>query len=154
MGVVKLSEQRKGVLGNAEIASATKLRDIIKPLATAQTPSTIRIGREAGVFEELTVSPHLARALMDTLDAITDNRRNNIAELDNHLTTQQAADLLQVSRPYLIKILESRHIPFVKTGRHRRIRTGDLLAYKARRDSDRNAALTDLAQTDAENGLL
>ena len=65
-----------------------------------------------------------------------------------------AADLLKVSRPFLIKLLEEQKIPFTKTGRHRRVRAVDLFAYKAERDHQRSEALSDMAALDAAHGLL
>ena len=70
------------------------------------------------------------------------------------LTTQQAADLLNVSRPYVIKLLEENAIPFSKTGRHRRVRAEDLFRYKAQRDRARSDALSAMAEEDARLGLL
>jgi excisionase family DNA binding protein len=70
--------------------------------------------------------------------------------VDAELTTQEAADCLNVSRPYLIKLLETGKIPHIKTGRHRKVRASELFAYKHKRDETRSAALNDLAVLDAD----
>ena len=62
----------------------------------------------------------------------------------HELTTQQAAHFLNVSRPYLIGLLEDNKIPFYKVGRHRRIKFEDLRDYKEKRDTEQNRALDDL----------
>ncbi len=62
------------------------------------------------------------------------------------LNSQQAADRLNVSRPHLAKMLEEGALPFTKTGRHRRIRFSDLIAFKQRRDEESHEAMNALAQ--------
>lgn len=62
------------------------------------------------------------------------------------LTTQEAANILNVSRPHMVKLLENGELPFHKTGRHRRVLFADLMNYKQQRDRQRQQALTDLSQ--------
>lgn len=69
------------------------------------------------------------------------------------LTTQQAADLLNVSRPYLIKLLEENKIEYRTVGTHRRITAASLMDYKARDDAQRRKAADELAAMTREMGL-
>lgn len=71
----------------------------------------------------------------------------------NELTTQEAADLLNVSRPHLVKLLEQGDIPYTKTGTHRRVRFADLVTYKRKRDLTRRQGLDDLTRVSQELGL-
>lgn len=69
------------------------------------------------------------------------------------LRTQAAADILNVSRPYLTKLLDRGIIPYHRVGNQRRVRLEDVLAYKARRDADRSATLDDIIAASQEYGL-
>jgi len=75
-----------------------------------------------------------------------------VVPMGKEVTTQQAADLLNVSRQYLVRLLDENRIPFGKTGKHRRLRIEDVLAFKDKRDKDRAAGLRELSQLTQELG--
>jgi excisionase family DNA binding protein len=76
-----------------------------------------------------------------------------VVPLQQELTTQGAADLLNVSRQYLVRLLDQGTIPCHKVGTHRRIAVGDLLRYKRQRDLERQHGLAELARLSQELGL-
>jgi excisionase family DNA binding protein len=75
-----------------------------------------------------------------------------VVPVGQEVTTQQAADLLNVSRQYLVRLLEEDQLPFKKTGKHRRLKVEDVLAFKAKRDKDRRAGLRSLTQMTEQMG--
>lgn len=79
-------------------------------------------------------------------DAIT------VVPVGKEVTTQQAADLLNISRQYLVRLLDAKRIPYRKTGKHRRLRIEDVISYKTKRDKDRRAGLRELSQLTEELG--
>jgi excisionase family DNA binding protein len=75
-----------------------------------------------------------------------------IVPVGQQVTTQQAADLLNVSRQYLVRLLDEKRIPFTKTGKHRRLRIEDVLSFKENRDRNRRAGMRELSQLTEEFG--
>ena len=87
--------------------------------------------------------------LMKILEAMAAGRGLHLIPESAELTTVQAAEILHVSRPFLIKLLEEGTLPFRKVGRHRRVRMEDVMAYKQRIDQERERTL-DLLGADAQ----
>lgn len=82
--------------------------------------------------------------LIEILEAMAAGQGVTIIPENAELSTAQAADVLNVSRPYLIKLLESNHIPYRKVGKHRRVRMEDVMAYKKAIDAEREEILDQL----------
>ncbi len=104
---------------------------------------------------ELTVTGDEARVtlpgkvlehLQKILQSMAEGKTVSLIDNDEELTTQEAADILNTSRPYLVKLLESGEIPFTKVGKHRRVRFEDLNAYKKKRQREREHRLKELAK--------
>ena len=102
---------------------------------------TISFGDNA---EKLALPATAIRHLFEILEAVTEGSAVSVTPHTAELTTQQAADLLGVSRPFLIKQLEAGAVPFRKVGSHRRVRMSDLLAYKRATDRRRDEVLDEL----------
>jgi excisionase family DNA binding protein len=102
---------------------------------------------------DVTVPVSAIHMFVDILSQMAQGNAVSLVPVHAELTTQQAADLLNVSRPYLVKQLEAGEIPFHKLGRHRRIRFADLMAYKERIDNAGREAADALTAEAQELGL-
>jgi len=102
--------------------------------------------------QEFIFPESLAKMFCDMVQAVASGQTISIVPSDKELTTQTASELLKVSRPFLIKLLNQGEIPFTKVGSHRRIRFQDIMEYKKDRDTQRNALLDELTQMNLEAG--
>lgn len=88
-------------------------------------------GAEPG--DQVELPEPVYRALVKVVDAMRNGLAVSVVPQSTRLTTQQAADLLSVSRPTVVKLLDAGEIPFEKAGTHRRIRLTDVLEYREQR---------------------
>jgi excisionase family DNA binding protein len=114
-------------------------------LASGISGLRIRIQNDDHPSADVVVPANALRLLKDILAEMAQGHAVALLPVEAELSTQQAADLLNVSRPYLIGLLEERKIPFRHVGQHRRIRLDDLLAYKAKDDQFRRSIADELA---------
>jgi excisionase family DNA binding protein len=103
--------------------------------------------------ESAPMPTEVRQVLANVVEALRRGQAITVAPHAQRLTTQQAADLLGVSRPTVVKLLQSGRIPFDTPGRHRRIRLADLLAYQQVNRTERHEALGDLTSDAQEMGL-
>lgn len=113
-------------------------------------PNTILSGPDG---ERLVLPAEVFRVLRGVVAAMADGQAVTIASVHQRLTTQEAADLLGVSRPTLVKLLESGEIPFEQPGRHRRVRLTDVLSYRQRRSIQRRESLDRMVEIADESGM-
>lgn len=126
---------------------------VLKHLDQLLRPEEPQAKLVSATGEEIAIPESVYRLLRETVHLLASGRAVSLVPLHYELTTQEAADLLNVSRPFLIKLLEQREIPYAMVGSHRRIRIDDLLAYKHRRDANRREHLRQLTQFSQDEGF-
>ncbi len=128
-------------------------RELASLLSTKFETQRIDIFDKEDKPHTLVLPTSALRLLVDILGELAIGNAVKVVPVHAELTSQEAADLLNVSRPHLVKMLEEGAIPFTKTGRHRRIRFSDLMAFKQRRAEESQRAMEALAQQAQELGM-
>ena len=105
---------------------------------------TIQLVKNKDVMASVKLPTSAYRLLVDILTEMAAGHAITLVPYDNELSTQAAADLLNVSRPYFVKLLEAGTIPFHKVGKHRRVLAKDVLSYKEDVDKAREKTLKKL----------
>lgn len=125
-----------------------RMADLLIALRAHGRPALV-----AGDGTHIELPDELYEVLKDVVTALSQGLAITVARQHTVLTTGQAADLLGVSRPTLVRLLEGGEIPFDKPGRHRRIRLGDLLAYQQRARRARAAGLDGMVRASEDAGV-
>jgi excisionase family DNA binding protein len=125
---------------------------LLSPYVQRKQPLTLRV-RDAEQENPIELPAGAVALLMDILEAMAAGRGVTILPENAELTTVEAAEVLNVSRPFLIKLLEDKTIPHRKVGKHRRVRIEDVMAYKAGIDKEREAILDQLVHEAQEQGM-
>lgn len=116
-------------------------------------PMRLRILDDTSGEVTLKLSASSVRLLLRILEETARGNAVTLVPVHAELTTQEAADMLNISRPSLIQLLDEGKIEFRRVGTHRRVRFEALMKYKREADAQRRAALDELAAYDQEIGL-
>lgn len=131
--------------------SSTTLADFMNE---ETQPLTLRIENgQTGHQIQTTVPAGAVRVLVEVLSLMAQGNPITLIPLEAELSTQQAAELIGVSRPFFIKLLEAGKLPHRKVGEHRRIRYQDLVAYMEAQKTARNIALDEMTAEAQRLGL-
>lgn len=133
----------------AEI-DAQKFSELLATLATATADRPALVGPHN---EQIPLPKEAFDVLVQVFEAMKQGLAIQVAPLNAQLTTQEAANYLGISRPTLVKLLESGAIPFIKPGRHRYVRLDDLIQYAESVRVNRAESLDALAREAEEAGL-
>jgi len=130
---------------NQESDLARASRQRLARYANPEQSLTVQV-TDAEQAEPIELPAGAVDLLLDILEAMAAGRGVTLIPEDAELTTVEAADILNVSRPYLVGLLENGTIPFRKVGAHRRVRLEDVMAYKAQVDTERESILDKLTE--------
>lgn len=147
-----LLESRPRSLPNEESAIANESSEILARHIRKGEHLQLRISG-AEHDEAIVLPASVVALLLGILRMKANGLGIALTPLHSELTTRQAADLLHVSRPYLVKLLEAGDIPYYKVGKHRRVRREDVMTYKNAIDQRREAVLDELVAESQALGL-
>lgn len=136
----------------AEAILAKETSRILASRAPSADPLSMRVLGQADE-ETVRVPASAVRMLIRILEEMAKGNAVTLIPIHAELTTQEAADMLNISRPSLIQLLDEGKIEFRKVGTHRRVCFEALMAYKRKALADRKAALAELAAYDQEIGI-
>jgi excisionase family DNA binding protein len=103
--------------------------------------------------EEIPLPDSVYQVFRQVIHMMAAGRAISLVPYDRYFSSQEAADFLNISRPYLYSLLDGDQIPYMMVGTHRRIRFEDLMDYKRKRDRQRHQALSELAAFSQELGF-
>lgn len=135
-----------------ESTIARTSKQLLSHYVQENEPLTLRV-IDADQAEPIELPAGAVAMLMDILGAMAAGQGITIIPENAELTTVQAAEILNVSRPFLIKLLEEGQIPYRKVGKHRRIRMEDVMSYKQAIDREREEVLDQLASDAQEQAM-
>ena len=118
-------------------------------LSSATSPAKL-VGTDG---KEISIPDAVYSVMRQAIHIMASGQAVSLVPLDCQLTLQQAADILNVSSSFLLKLLEQEKIPYIKAGSHQRIQFKDLMVYKQQRGLERRQSLQELTQLSQDEGF-
>jgi excisionase family DNA binding protein len=140
----KAAKRRQAPVPSADLGPTTQLYEALRR-------GQVKLVSPRGDARPLPDSPHAF--LAELIELLNEGKSVMIVQDHANLTTMQAAEMLGVSRQFLVNLLEKGEIPHHMVGTHRRIYAQDLFRYKTHRDQQRHNTIRELAQAEAKDGL-
>ncbi len=137
------NDQELAKAGQAALAEAVK----------ADQAARLTFVRSSEQLPEIAISPSIIRVLARVFDELAQGHAVTVIPLDEEITTQEAANLLLVSRPYFIGLLDQGELAFRKVGNQRRVRLREVLEYRRQQYERSTKAMHKLSKLSAEMGL-
>lgn len=134
----------------AEKREEEDLRALARHLS-AEDEGEVRLTDAEG--HELVVPTSVLKVLPTLVRELARGSAVAVVPIDAELTTQQAADFLQVSRPYVVRLLDDKELPGTRVGTHRRVKFADLVEYRRQRDATRREGLSRMIDESDDRGL-
>lgn len=130
--------------------SSQELSAVVEAAGQAQR---LEVTGSDGKSHQVTIPSSALKLLVEVLTQLGQGNSVNIIPVHAELTTQEAADMLNMSRPTFIKLLDSQAIPFSRKGNRRKVAFADVMQYKDALDAKRLEALDELSALDQELGM-
>jgi excisionase family DNA binding protein len=134
------------VPSDCDIQMAQQASRMLAAYTSTRKELHIELKDEGGKAQPMLLPPSVVRMMQRILTEMAEGNAITILPIHAELTTQEAADFLNVSRPFIVTQLEAQKIPFRKVGAHRRIQVQDLIHYKQEIDKSRLSALDELTK--------
>jgi excisionase family DNA binding protein len=126
------------------------VRTLLRVVETPSTQPPTLVGPDG---EQIPLPPEVYEVLRHVVQVMAQGKAVTVAPHNLLLTTQEAADLLGISRPTIVTLLERGDIPFTRPNRHRRVQLIDVLAYQRRASTSRRATLRTMTEISEDLGL-
>jgi excisionase family DNA binding protein len=139
------------VLSPEMLRAAQENSEILKQYLQDHGSARLKLG--GADDKEITLPDSILRLVYEAMVCAATGKKLRLVEEDEEVSPEKAAEFLQVSRPYLVKLLDSGEIPFHHVGTHRRVTMSDLIEYKQQRKIKGKEALRKMVEVTEEMGL-